>query len=118
MRQTLKERTEKKKERKKRGHKKAREGKKSLSQRWTAVCDRHPGADMDVGVGTQSENKRNKIREKQGNRKNKQNTSYEKVWGTEKKSISFGATPEGHCSLKCFFFSLKYLWNTHITVWQ
>lgn len=46
----MKERTEKKKERKKRGHKKAREGKKSLSQRWTAVCDRHPGADMDVRV--------------------------------------------------------------------
>lgn len=24
--------------------------KKALSQRWTAVCDRHPGADLDVRV--------------------------------------------------------------------
>ena len=24
--------------------------KKALSQRWTAVCDRHPGADVDVRV--------------------------------------------------------------------
>lgn len=33
------------------------------------------------------------------------------VGGLEKKAFSFGATPEGYCSHKCFFF----LWSTYGT---
>ena len=37
--------------------------------------------------------------------------------GLEKKAFSFGATPEGYCSHKCFFF-LWSTYGTHRTVWQ
>lgn len=41
--------------------------KKALSQRWTAVCDRHPGADLDVRVqikGKKRERERQRARER------------------------------------------------------
>lgn len=41
------------KKKRKKGKRKVIKGtgrKKALSQRWTAVCDRHPRADTDVGV--------------------------------------------------------------------
>lgn len=41
--------------------------KKALSQRWTAVCDRHPGADSDVRVqikGKKRERERQRARER------------------------------------------------------
>lgn len=34
--------------------------KKALSQGWTAVCDRHPGADSDVRVQIKGKKKREK----------------------------------------------------------
>lgn len=39
--------------------------KKALSQRWTAVCDRHPGADSDVRVQIKGKKKRKKERDRE-----------------------------------------------------
>lgn len=38
--------------------------KKALSQRWTAVCDRHPGADSDVRVQIKGKKKRERERQR------------------------------------------------------
>ena len=96
--------------------------KKALSQRWTEVCDRHPGADLDVRVQIKGKKREREIERKReranSNRKNKQTLFEWGVGGLEKKAFSFGATPEGYCSHKCFFF----LWSTYgthrETVWQ
>lgn len=61
------EKTEKKnRKRKKKKVIKGTGRKKALSQRWTAVCDRHPGADLDVRVQIKGKKKKRKTdREKE-----------------------------------------------------
>lgn len=68
-----------KKERKKEGHKRHGKGKKALSQRWTAVCDRHPGADMDVRV---------ELKKKERESKNKKGIKRKKEYKTKRANTS------------------------------
>ncbi len=48
------------------GHKKAREKSKALSQGWTAVCDRHPGARSDVKDQLKAKREKKEERENKG----------------------------------------------------
>lgn len=62
-----------------------------------------------------AKNNRNNIRDRKTEKTSKH--FLREVWGTEKKAFHSAQLPKAIAHLNAFF-SLKYLWNTHITVWQ